>query len=95
MQKERYGQNDAKRLFEEVSDGEAGDAGPFFIGPAPVRMLNDDFAGLKKDFQWDFTVLMPLNMSGTKLLERGNNSWQKRGLISKRDHKQRIRTVAS
>jgi hypothetical protein len=29
MQKERYGQNDAKRLFEEVSDGEAGDAGLF------------------------------------------------------------------
>ena len=58
-----------------------------------VRMLNDDLAGLKKDFQRDFTVIMPLNMFGTKLLERRNNPRQKRGLISERNQKQRIRTL--
>ncbi len=29
-------------------------------------MLNDDFAGLKKDFQRDFTVIMPLGKSSNK-----------------------------
>lgn len=42
-----------------------------------VRRLNDDLAGLKKDFQGDFTVIMPLNVFGTKLLERRDNPWQK------------------
>lgn len=31
-------------------------------------LLNDDLAGLKKDFQCNFTVVMPLDMFGSKLL---------------------------
>ncbi len=32
-------------------------------------LLDDDFAGLKEDFQWNFTVVMPLNVFGAKFLE--------------------------
>ncbi len=53
-------------------------------------MLDDDLAGLEKDFQRDFAVIMPLNMLCTKLFERDHNLWQKRGLISECDHEEGI-----
>lgn len=33
-----------------------------------MQILHDNFAGLKKDFQRDFMVEMPLNMLGTHRL---------------------------
>jgi hypothetical protein len=59
-------------------------------GEAPLGRLDDNFAGLKKDFQRDFPVIMPLNMFGTKLLECRHNLRQKRGFVPEGDHKQRI-----
>ena len=56
-------------------------------------MLDDDLAGLKKNFQRNFAVIMPLDMFGANLLERCHDLRQERGLITERDHKQRIRTV--
>lgn len=39
------------------------------LGGSPDTFaLNDDFAGLKKDFQRDFTVRIPLDMFGANLL---------------------------
>lgn len=53
-------------------------------------MLDDDLTGLEKDFQRNFTVIMPLNMFGAKLLQSGHYLWQKCSLVSERDHEQGV-----
>lgn len=60
------------------------------VGGYSAWRLNDDFAGLKKDFQGDFTIVMPLNMFGTQLLERHDNLREERGFISECDHEEGI-----
>ncbi len=59
-----------------------------------VRMLNDDFAGLKEYFQGDLTVIMPLNMFGAKLLKRCHYLWKKCSLVPERDHEQGVGSMA-
>lgn len=38
-------------------------------------MLHNNFAGLKKDFQRDFMIEMPLNMLGAHRLQSCKNLW--------------------
>lgn len=49
-------------------------------------LLENDFPGLEKDLQGDFTVIMPLNILGTKLLQCCDNLRQKGGFVPEGDH---------